>query len=446
MDYDQLLNDFLDGIPLEYPAEQHLFAALQTSEQLRNDLRGSILTLRAATLDVAAGAPPAHITDNIFNALGYDDAPTGARRLLPYPFGTVSGFVAGLVVAFFLFAQFPARESTVARNGLRSTAKSGTALTPDASSPAAMGPHHTERNADARGVNGRYSPPGPMSAHRVVGVQNTSAAAHGALAPSTNERAFANGAEVERLERRLGAALTALRRLRRPAIPPASASNGPAILAQTAAPIDAAPEPRSVPATPDSVPTMRAERAYAHTQQPAVPLDDPLGAEPPRKPTLPLSVELRGIASTDIRTVPSQLRIGTVPLEQNTSIGVYYHVDEGDWVGVETGQEAYYQRFEDRDVSGNIIQREQDPTLRWFGVGYKRIIETPTGLRPFAHAIVGGTLLGPAGRIALGTYYHINPALSVFGSLELSATTFVHGSTWGASPKYGFSYGLSLTY
>lgn len=450
MDYDQLLNDFLDGTPLEYPAELDLFAALHASDQLRNDLRGSILTLRAATLDVAAGTPPAHVTRAIFNALGYDDVPSGARRLIPYPFGTAAGFIAGLIVAFFLFLQFPTRNIITGnrdvrwaaeRHGMASAIRGGTAG--DRSGEPGTTVSNTNAllpgtmNDDAGGSNAA----GLMSACRVVGAQNTLAAAREAIAPPTSARTV----EVERLERRLRAALAAVRGNRgatAASVIPSAAGNGPT----TVEPIDAAPRPRSAPAMPDALPTLHAERADGHTQRPTTPIDDLPTAEPPNQPTLPLSVELRGIASTDIRTVPSQLRIGTVPLQQNTSIGVYYHLDDGDWVGLETGQEAYYQRFNDRDASGNIVQHEQDPTLRWFGVGYKRILETPTGLRPFAHAIIGGTLLGPTGRISLGTYYRINPALSVFGALELSATTFVHGSTWGASPKYGFSYGLSLTY
>lgn len=162
---------------------------------------------------------------------------------------------------------------------------------------------------------------------------------------------------------------------------------------------------------------------------------------------LPLSVEYRTLVSRDFARRPEALINSSDALLRDKALAVHYLVGDGRGVGIEIGQEEYYQRFEERLANGgDVILHEQNPLLFWGGASVRQVFRESSDLRPYAQLTLGGTRVGPMGRLLLGASFDIVPELQVIGGGEMSAVAYSFGGRWYLSPKYALTYGLSLRF
>lgn len=152
------------------------------------------------------------------------------------------------------------------------------------------------------------------------------------------------------------------------------------------------------------------------------------------------------LPSTDFPSNPSSFL-------RNTALGMMFKVSEQHSVGIECSEETYYQIFQEQslraDVRGGFPATiQQNPSLFWAGMSYRyALLASPEhGFNPFVQGLLGGTQLGATGRAMLGLSYSPDAKTEFTFGLESSALVFLHQGVLYASPKLGFTYGVSLRF
>jgi hypothetical protein len=157
-------------------------------------------------------------------------------------------------------------------------------------------------------------------------------------------------------------------------------------------------------------------------------------------------LELRSLESRSFSRVPAPLTEPSTTLLQNTAIGVRLDISPTVSLGFEFGQERFYQKFRATAVTGDIVEHQQNPLMPWFGAIARLNLYRSTGLNPYVQATVGATQVGPMVRAMAGGYYEVLPELRLALGIELSGMGFRESGTWYVSPKYGVTYGLSVSF
>ncbi len=406
MSYEQLLHDYVDG-SLDYQDEMRLFNELRTNEALRQELKLLILMQKSARHDVEAFTPAPDSHDVIFARLGF--APGLVERSVPLAYarrwgtgggylqGIIGGIVGAIITAFILIAA-------------------------DRYLPAAGG-----RDASLT------SPAGVSAAQPIDREPRPAPAGDGAALP-----AEATGAPAM-------PSLSALRDDRPAASRPARRT---ARSVETDRSLSAAEmEPARFNATEV---TMRSIEQTAPVAASSRPMPESPAAMAEVAPTFesdgpsPISTEYRAIASRDFMRRPDALANPSDALFHNRAIAVQYRLGETQRIGLEIGEENFYQRFDEMLPNGDLLRHEQNPAMIWGGVSFTQILWDGSRLRPYVRGLVGGTRLGPVGRVTLGTSYEVGPSLQLFAGGEVSALAYRFDGGWLLSPKYGVAYGLAL--
>lgn len=108
-------------------------------------------------------------------------------------------------------------------------------------------------------------------------------------------------------------------------------------------------------------------------------------------------------------------------------------------IGIEVGSEAFSQEFQSR--TGTLYR--QRPTLLWAGLWYQWT--PPTGTpRPFIRTTLGGTLVGPVGKIASGILLPLGTGLYASIGVEATVLAYTFDTRWFVTRKLGLTYGVSL--
>lgn len=128
------------------------------------------------------------------------------------------------------------------------------------------------------------------------------------------------------------------------------------------------------------------------------------------------------------------------------NLSVLYKVSEDHAIGVEFGEENFYQEFT-YNTFGQTASYEQKPNYFFYGVTYKyspsalRIANT---LQPFAQISAGGTKGGPVAKAALGLKLRISPSINAFVSGTYGGIFYNINSDYYFGDKAGLLWGFSL--
>ncbi|MDB5032844.1 MAG: hypothetical protein JWQ98_85 [Chlorobi bacterium] len=423
MTYEHLLHDFIDGT-LDYQGEIALFSELRANDNLRRELKLLMLMQKSAAHDVGAYMPAADSQEAIFRRLGFSAGPAtppatgyGWRNMFigRYMDGLVGALVGTLVTLLVMFGTgHPA-----ANDGGNEIASASHAIIP--ASPVhhdtlflhdvtAQGNGNAMGNGAAAMVAGRNQAPTAPGLHRPEQrMMHGNGMGDGEMPRRTVSDRTGTSHEIG--TQAPAGAMISYTAPRHVAISPAAGTISEAI--STAEPMPAISLPRSEETADD---------------------------------LLPFSTEYHAVASRNFITPPAGLEVGSSGLLRDRELAGFYHLGNGGRIGIATGEETFYQRFNELLPTGDIVRHEQSPALLWGGVAFRQSIGTISALEPFVGGVIGATRLGPMGRISLGAAYGITTDISLTAGGEMSALAYRFGGSWYLSPKYGFTYGLSLRF
>jgi hypothetical protein len=140
----------------------------------------------------------------------------------------------------------------------------------------------------------------------------------------------------------------------------------------------------------------------------------------------------------------SSLKPSAADFLNNAAISLYYALSPNHAIGIEAGQEAFYQQYittENQDT----YTIAQYPTQVWGGVSYRYTLLPEQAFTPFAGATVGLAGYGVMGRTQLGCTYAPDGGITQFIlGVEASALFYGHQGANYFSPKVGVTYGVAV--
>lgn len=158
-------------------------------------------------------------------------------------------------------------------------------------------------------------------------------------------------------------------------------------------------------------------------------------------------LELRNI------NAKSAVASGTVPTSSNPwfsnmSLALSYNFDKNHSLGFAIGQEAFMQDFTNL-TDGIVYSFKQNPLLFWYGLQYKLTLPDliyANVIYPYASVLVGGTTVGPMGRIQAGLTFKPDKRVSFYLGAEASTLYYNVQNNIYNTTKYGVTYGIGLHY
>ncbi len=134
------------------------------------------------------------------------------------------------------------------------------------------------------------------------------------------------------------------------------------------------------------------------------------------------------------------------PIINNVAIGLFYKYNESNSIGIEFGQENYYQRFSYKE--GELVKRyEQNWMAFWGGITYNHDfgkLDLGADLYPYYRFLVGGTQIGPMFRTSLGTKIPISNKMYFVWAAEGSYMVYHFQGRSYSSSRLGMSLGFSF--
>ncbi|MDW8225796.1 MAG: hypothetical protein RMK93_07230, partial [Bacteroidota bacterium] len=144
---------------------------------------------------------------------------------------------------------------------------------------------------------------------------------------------------------------------------------------------------------------------------PAQSVPPPVVVSEPKLP--PLSISLRSLGMWEI-SAPDVPLASRAPLGlRNIAAGLFTQLSPSHAIGAEIGSEVFAQEFSSR--AGTLYR--QRPTLFWAGLSH-HWVPSPSTFSPFVHTTLGGTVLGPIGKLWLGATLPISPTTRAAVGLE----------------------------
>lgn len=441
MPYQRLLNDFIDG-SLDYQGEAALFAELGVNDELRREMKTLLLVRRAASNDTRAYTPAPDSADAIFRRLGFAAGMPGTEEGAPHgtwlggTLRTVFGGVLGtLVVAMTLLLWSDRTDRYGGSTGRNAADRSNAG---NASEDYAGTTARDDRTLIPGGIAAVYSVGAGITPHPAAGIT-----ANG-ITPSHGTSRAATARNITRHDGNLIAHSDSRRDGTR-----IDATNRTATSRRdhAAAETPAAAHTVSV----DRVALLHSDAAVHETlatiRRPLRPLEAPIAAanDAPGADAM-LTATYRNVVMRNMQSAPMQVVPTALPILRDKAVGLFARLGDRDRIGIEFGQEDFYQRYDETLENGDIIRHEQDPILLWGGVAYRRTLLEAGGFAPYAQALIGATRSGPAGRLSLGTAFTLAPGLQAFASAEVGGLAYRFNGAWFTSPKYGFSYGASFEF
>ncbi len=159
---------------------------------------------------------------------------------------------------------------------------------------------------------------------------------------------------------------------------------------------------------------------------------------------LGITLLVRGISASS--NPSAEINSQANPVFNNMGIGGYVNIFDNVDVGLEIGQEPYPQSY----YQNSIAKVEQNYTTFWAGFSIKAMtgkhIEFLAGAMPYGQIIIGGSRLGPIGRLAAGLQYSWNNSFGVMLGLEGSMLVYKYQGRTYSTEKIGMTYGLTYSF
>jgi hypothetical protein len=175
-------------------------------------------------------------------------------------------------------------------------------------------------------------------------------------------------------------------------------------------------------------------------REPASPLVAPLASAPIASGfSVDVAFSLRSLgvwetSSPDV-PLPSRSPVGV----HNIALGAFAALAPQHALGIEVGSEAFPQEFSSR--TGTLYR--QRPTLLWAALGYEWS-GAHAGLNPFVRSLVGGTVVGPMGKLVVGATLPIGTVARATVGMEGTVLLYRFDNRWFHTRKLGISYGITL--
>ncbi|MCU0427916.1 MAG: hypothetical protein MUF71_20075 [Candidatus Kapabacteria bacterium] len=418
MNYTERIYDFLDGM-LDTAEEAELLRLAADNAEIRDELRHAITLQTAFKADVRALTPPPALTQRIFSHVSAQRIPSAQSQSASVhaPSGVttntpLTAFVSSLITAIVLLSLNNA-VSNKAINNEQSPNTTQTIIAAKSAFPLAY-----LRIAPA---NHNFERRNLVSNNAVKG-----------NLPANNEHITSIGAALENVLASTDSS---------------AANHSDAINSASTLAFSTPDTTISTQINDDfrqnaqSEYLQREDSPQARIQEPFEPIT------PPEKPEESffgrIQVHARRIVSTSLPSMdfPSN----PASFLRNTAIGALWKLSDHHAIGIELSEETYLQRFRARLSEGSpMLDIVQNPSLLWGGLAYRYTFFPDKAFSPFLHSVLGGTELGANGRVMLGLTYSPDERTQFQIGVESSALLYFHQNVLYASPKLGFTYGVSL--
>ncbi|MFY8000744.1 MAG: anti-sigma factor family protein [Candidatus Kapaibacteriota bacterium] len=131
------------------------------------------------------------------------------------------------------------------------------------------------------------------------------------------------------------------------------------------------------------------------------------------------------------------------PFFNNAALSLYYALSPNRFIGLEVGQEAFFQRYQSTE-NQDTYTVTQYPTQWWAGLTYRYNFTPEELFSPYASATLGVATYGFLGRTQVGCTYSPDGITQFLLGVEASALVYGHQGANYVSPKVGVTYGVSL--
>jgi hypothetical protein len=154
------------------------------------------------------------------------------------------------------------------------------------------------------------------------------------------------------------------------------------------------------------------------------------------------SIGIRGIASTSLVTIPTQAQSNAL---NNTALSLLYWASPNLGLGIEFGREPFAMNFTGVE-SGSRVRYQVHPSLMWGSAVMQLRMNSFSGFRPFVQLNAGFTEYGFLPRLTIGTQYYLTKSVSMSAGFESPWLMYNHQNQWFTTPKAGFTYGLMFKF
>ena len=134
------------------------------------------------------------------------------------------------------------------------------------------------------------------------------------------------------------------------------------------------------------------------------------------------------------------------PAFANMQLSALYSFSEKFKAGVDFRQESFYQNFTGTNEIGEEFEYKQYPNYYTVSLMGRYSFWSNNLVGTFAQATLGGTATGAVGRLMLGIELSPNANLSFLLGLEGSMLLYKHQNNLFTSPKIGLSYGVAFNF
>ncbi len=146
---------------------------------------------------------------------------------------------------------------------------------------------------------------------------------------------------------------------------------------------------------------------------------------------------------TALSMPPPTMEPSATPFFNNAALSLQYALSPNRFIGVEVGQEAFFQRYQSTE-NQDTYTITQYPTQWWAGLTYRYNFTPEELFSPYASATLGVATYGFLGRTHIGCTYSPDGVTQFLLGVEASALVYGHQGVNYVSPKVGVTYGVSL--
>ncbi len=133
-----------------------------------------------------------------------------------------------------------------------------------------------------------------------------------------------------------------------------------------------------------------------------------------------------------------------IPAFHNNGIAISYKLNDKFKIGSEFRNEHFYQKFEGTDELGNKFRYYQFPNYPSLSIFSSYNFLNSDFINGFVQLSAGGTITGAMGRFAIGAEFEPSPYYTFTFKIETSVLHFMHQNNHFFSPKIGLNYGIGL--
>lgn len=419
MNYEELVHEFLDG-SLQSGQEEQLFLSLSASDELRSELKQQLAIRNAVRSDIKALTPRAESTLRIFRELGFSapiptPAPTPAS---PVSFWSkfsgfmgkntanlMTGIASSVATALLMVMMLKGgiinigNSSDSSKNHIKTTPVIDSRETKNTSALNNILKENTLSNGTVQIQKE------PKIVYKYIYIKDDSSNKNNQQAPIVNENSASSAMPVTLHSDFVPSQLLSVNKINR----------------QQRDFIEGRINSRNIP-SPFKIYDLSNPENITH-----------FSAEVNRSTY---------IYNTQERITPSNSQALS-----NTSLALSYKFSEEVQVGFEYRNESFYQKFEGFDAE-NLYAYEQNLNLSSYTLNIRYAPEFLNffNAKPFVQTSLGGTKVGPIGRVIVGAKINFYDNFSILLSSDYSALGFMHNKNWFLTSKMGMHAGIGLDF